>query len=54
MPDGRLGEVIGVVSRSGALAVAVADRHDMSLSLLFAWWRRVRDGTRPGVVGAAA
>lgn len=40
------------VLRPGASVAAVADRHGMSRSLLFAWRRQVRDGTMPGVVRA--
>jgi transposase len=42
------------VLRPGASVAAVADRHGMSRSLLFAWRRQVGDGTMPGLVRAAA
>lgn len=67
MPDGRIGEVISVVSRRrrftaeqklalveevsrpGVSVAALADRHGVSRSLLFAWRRQVREGMMPGV-----
>ncbi len=42
------------VSRPGASVVAVAHRHGMSRSLLFAWWRQMREGTMLGMVRADA
>lgn len=42
------------VSRPGASIAAVADRHQMSRSLLFEWRRQVREGTMPGVMRAEA
>lgn len=42
------------VLRPGASVAAVADRHGMSRSLLFAWRRQVREGRMPGVVRAEA
>ena len=36
--------------RPGSLVAGVADRHDMSRSLVFEWRRQMREGTMPGVV----
>jgi transposase len=41
------------VSRPGASIAVVADRHEMSRSLLFEWPRQNREGTMPGLVRAA-
>lgn len=46
--------LVGEVLRPGASVAAVADRHEMSRSLLFDWRRQVREGTMPGVVRADA
>ena len=40
-------------SRPGASVSALAGRHGMSPSLIFTWRRQLREGTMPGVVGAA-
>jgi transposase-like protein len=40
--------------RPGSSVAGVADRHDLSRSLLFEWRRQAREGTMPGVIRAEA